>query len=519
MKIVTVEQMQRLEQACAPLGISIDRLMENAGLAVARQSRIMLGTVPGTRVLVLVGSGNNGADGLVAARHLQRWGAQVTAYAVAQRPSENPKMAMAAAEGINVAVAAGDTDLKSLDRELARCRLVIDAVLGTGRARPMDGAVKDAMLHLGEFRRVRGDMKVLALDLPSGLDANTGETDPACPKADLTIALGFPKVGHLKFPGAERVGLLEISDIGIPGHLAEDIDLELLTARSVAPLIPRRPLNSHKGTFGHALVIAGSRFFVGASYLAAQAAARTGAGLVTAAAPRGIYPMLSAKLTEVVHLPLPEDEGGMVHADAAGIVRGNAAHYNAMLVGCGMGRSEGARLFIEELLLRDRGLDMPTLIDADGLNNLSEITSWWDRLKAPVVLTPHPGEMSTLTGISTADIQGDRIGAARKWSSRWGVTVVLKGAYTVVADPQGVCYVSPFANPGLASGGTGDVLAGTIAGLMAQGKPPTEAALAGVYVHGLAGETVRSDVGESGMLAGDLLDKIPHILSQLRGNQ
>ena len=519
MKIVTVEQMRRLEQACPPLGISIDSLMENAGLAVARQARRLLGVVAGSRILVLVGSGNNGGDGLVAARHLQRWGARVTVYILLPRPADDPKLRLAEDEEVTVKSSSDDPNLKALDAEMARSRLVIDAVLGTGRARPLEGVVKEALLHLADFRSARSDVQVIALDLPTGLDADTGLVDPACPQADVSVALAYPKVGHVQFPGAERVGRLEVVDIGIPDRLAEDVTLELLTAEAAEACLPRRQLDAHKGTFGHALVIAGSRDFVGAAYLASQAAARVGAGLVTVAAPEGIYPMLASKLTEVIHLPLPQDDDGMVNHAAAKMVKETLTHYDAVMVGCGMGRSKGAQAFLNELLTAEPSLSIPMLIDADGLNNLSTLPTWWHTLKCPTVLTPHPGEMSTLTGIPTSQIQASRIETARVHSSLWGATVVLKGAHTVVAHSDGRCYVSPFANPGLASGGTGDVLSGIIVGLMAQGAAPQDAAMAGVYIHGLAGERIRGELGEAGMLAGDLLPTLPGVLRWLRGTR
>ena len=329
------------------------------------------------------------------------------------------------------------------------------------------------------------------------------------------MALGYPKVGHIRFPGAEKVGVLHVSDIGIPPHLAEDIELELLTSEKAGARLPARPLHGHKGTFGHALVIAGSRRFVGAAYMASQAAARVGAGLVTAAAPESIYPMLASKLTEVIHLPLPEGDDGQVCPEAARVIKDNLAYYDAVLVGCGMGQSPDGQAFLQELLLAEPPLRLPLIIDADGLNNLSSIEGWWHQLRCPTVLTPHPGELSTLTGLATGEIQASREETARRYASKWGATVVLKGAYTVVAE-EGACYICPFANPGLASGGTGDVLSGMIVGLMAQGCSPHDAALASVYAHGVAGEETRDEVGAAGMLAGDLLPKLPDVLARLR---
>ena len=466
MKIVTAAQMVALEQASERRGVSTDTLMENAGLAVAVAARRMLGGAAAMPVLVLVGPGNNGADGLVTARHLQRWGARVTVYLVANRPEADPKMDLARAYGVQVADSGADQDFQVLDVLLRRVKLVIDAVLGTGRARPLQGKLREVMLRLGDCRSKKSRPQFLALDIPTGLNPDSGEVDPACPTMDLTVALGRPKAGLLRFPGASRVGTLEIADIGLPPGIDEEqgLDLELLTPSWVGPRLPTRPLDSHKGTFGHALVVAGSRNYVGAAFLASQAAIRVGAGLVTLAAPASVYNLAASKLTEVIHLPLPEDEDGRVHPDAAGVIVANAQRYDAMLVGCGLGWSLGTAAFLERLLLeRSNSGDeprIPILIDADGLNNLSQLADWVNRLGGPLVFTPHPGEMATLTGDAASLVQGDRVGVARHWASHWGATVVLKGAHTVIAEAGGSAWVSPFSNPGLASGGTGDVLSG-----------------------------------------------------------
>ena len=518
MKIVTVEEMRRLEEASSSEGISIDTLMENAGMAVAMEARKALGgTVAGSRVLVLVGPGNNGGDGLVAARYLRRWGAEAVAYLLLPRPQSDPKLAQALSLGVAAVSAVEDPDLKALDDRLEHSHLVLDAVLGTGHSRPLEGTVKEVMLHLSAARARYRDLMVMALDLPTGLNADTGEVDAACPGADVTVTLGYPKPGHFQFPGAAKRGRLEMVNIGIPPYMAKDIKAELLTKQCIGEKLPRRPPGAHKGNFGHVLVIAGSRHYVGAAYLASQGASRVGSGLVTLAAPRGIYAMVSSKLTEVIHLPLHEDEGGRIHPDAALVIRENVHQYSSLLVGCGFGRARGLEVFLHRLLITDPQVhSMPVVIDADGLNNLSAIQSWWREVQCPAVLTPHPGEMSTLTGVATADLEARRMDSALEWSQRWGKVVVLKGAHTVIATPQGTCRVSPFANPGLASGGTGDVLTGVIASLMAQGLSPEDAACCGVYLHGAAGEMVREEMGDAGMVASDLLPALPKVIKEVR---
>jgi NAD(P)H-hydrate epimerase len=412
--------------------------------------------------------------------------------------------------------ASGDPALHLLTAALARSRIVLDAVLGTGRARPLEGPAREAMVALASARARDENMRIIALDLPTGMDAATGQVDPACPDADVTVTFGYPKTGHFRFPGAAKLGKLEVVDIGIPGHLSRDVDLELLSAAWVRERLPARPPWSHKGTFGHALIVAGSPSYVGAAYLASQAAARVGPGLVTLASPEGIYPMAASKLTEVIHLPLPQDEAGRFHPRGAALIKENLHHYSSMLVGCGLGRSQGLAEFLRALLVEDPRPALPVVVDADGLNNLSQLEGWWKGIGYPMVVTPHPGEMSTLAGVPTSQIQDQRVEAARRWAHHWKVVVVLKGAYTVTVGPHGVCRLSPFANPGLSSGGTGDVLGGVIAGLMAQGVSPEDAACCGVYLHGLAGEMAREEMGDTGTLAGDLLPLLPRAIRRVR---
>ena len=528
MKIVTAAEMAAIEQAAPPRGVSLDTLMENAGLAVAEKARQTLGgAAAGLGILVLVGPGNNGADGLVAARHLRRWGAEVTACVVTRRPEPDPKMEAALEYGVAVFNAGDNDGLGILQRLLSRSSLVIDAILGTGRSRPLEGITAAVIQSVADRRAAPRPPMVLAVDLPTGVDSDTGAADPAGLTADLTVALGFPKAGLVTFPGAGRVGRLETVPIGLPDGIPEvgQVSLELLTPQWVGRHLPQRPLDSHKGTFGHALIVAGSRNYVGAACLAAQAALRVGAGLVTLATPRSVYPIAAAKLTEVIHRPLPEDDDGRVHPDAAPLVAGLAAGCSSLAVGSGLGwsglgRSGSTGRFMDALLDELSGLDAgacpPVVFDADGLNNLSTLGRWWERLPSPAVLTPHPGEMATLTGWTTAQVQRDRVATARRWSSEWGVTLVLKGAGTVIARPQGLTRVSPFANPGMASGGTGDALTGAIAGLMAQGLSPDAAADCGVSTHGQAGEEVTRLRGDAGTIASDLIEVFPSVIRRLK---
>ena len=516
MKIVTVEQMQALEVAAGKASVSVDALMEKAGLAVADLAIQHLASPRGARVLVLVGSGNNGGDGLVAARYLHQWGARVQLYLCASRKDPDPNLALAEDRGIPIATAADDPGLEQLRRHLASSSLVIDAVLGTGKARPLEGQLRKVLLQVADAREHQA-APMLAVDLPTGLDAETGAVDPACPGADITVALGYPKVGHFTFPGASVTGRLEIVDIGVPPGLDTDISLDLVTPELVRSLLPSRPIEAHKGTFGRLLVIAGSRSYVGATFLACSGAYRAGAGLVTLATARGVYTISAAKLVEATHIPLQETWNGGISGQAASVVQEALEGYAALVIGCGLGQEPDTQQFVYELLLQNPLLEnLPVALDADALNALAQIPDWHTRLKAHAVLTPHPGEMARLAGLSTGQVQERRLEVARQAAEQWGQVVVLKGAFTVIASPEGEARISPFANPGLASAGTGDVLAGAIGGLLAQGLSPIDAATCGVYLHGAAAEELRLELGDAGLMASDLLPELPRRIKALK---
>ena len=522
MKIVTSDQMRQIEARCQQGGVSLDSLMEQAGLAVARRVRDRLRRLVGVSVAVLVGPGNNGGDGLVAARHLHAWGAKVLVYLCQDRREPDPKMDILHEQGLPIIPASQDKGLVQLKKVLGSAHMVIDSVLGTGRSRPIEGALKEILREVAEARFRRPGLQILALDMPSGLDADTGVADPVCPVADVTVALGYPKVGLFAFPGADQVGALEVADIGIPAGLDEDVELELMTPEWARAALPQRPRTAHKGTFGRALVVAGSPHYIGAAYLAATAATRVGAGLVTLAIPQSLQVAVAAKVTEPTYIPLAESSPGVVSPEALPLIFDSLPGYNALLVGCGIGQAPATRELVEGVLYSEMSLP-PTVVDADGLNILSmsrsktKGRSWWERFPARAIVTPHPGEMARLTGDSSSAIQGDRIRKATEWAVRWNKVTVLKGAYTVVAFPSGKAMLSPFANPGLASAGTGDVLAGTVVGLLSQGLTPEDAAALGVYLHGAAGERVREELGDTGMIAGDLLPALPRTIKELRG--
>ncbi|HEV2235600.1 MAG TPA: NAD(P)H-hydrate dehydratase [Ktedonobacterales bacterium] len=511
MKIATIAEMRELERlADERYGLDSPTLMERAGARVAELARARCGgTVDGVAIVLLAGPGNNGGDGKVAARQLREWGAEITTLLIKEQRIELAAGAEPEGDG-----------LAAFRAELGRAELVIDAVLGTGHARPLDDFTREAFALVEAERRRRPALWVLAVDLPSGVNADTGEADPGTLRADMTLTLANPKVGLLAFPAADYVGELEVGDIGIPAALSAGLTLDQLTATVIRPLLPARPLDSNKGTFGKVMVLAGSLPYPGAAYLATSAAGRAGAGLVTLAVTPDLAPIYAARQAEITLHLLPAESEQPLEQRAQGLLAGLRG-YRALLVGPGLGQNKGTQLFLHTVFNRLRALpeeERPRLVvDADGLNALARLPEWWTLLPPGAVLTPHPGEMARLCGGRRVSGGGpERLALARDRAAAWGHTVVLKGACTVVAAPDGATALFWPPNPALATAGTGDVLAGTIAGLLAQGLEPVAAARVGVYLHGQAGLLAREVFGVAGVVAGDLLPQLPVAQQQAR---
>jgi hydroxyethylthiazole kinase-like uncharacterized protein yjeF len=514
-KIVTVAQMREMERRAIASGVEEDALMEAAGLAVARRVGQGLDGIRGKRVVVLVGPGNNGGDGLVAARYLADWGALVTLY-MASPSRRQDKFAECTARRIRVVEAGEDPDHWQLGSYVPLADAVVDALLGIGSRLPLEGTMRSLLLALRAIRIDHPELHVYAVDIPTGIDADSGATDEACCQATVTLALGAPKTGLFRFPAAACVGTVETLTIGLPNGTEDGISLELADEDLAAPLVPQRRLDGHKGTFGEVLVVGGSRAFVGAPVLTANAAYRSGAGLVRLAAPEGVSRIAAGRLLEQVHLPLPESPLGTVSPESAGPVRAALEAAAAGVVGPGLGDAEPTGRFVEALLLSTPPRTVPVVLDADALNVLARVPGWAERLAFPAVLTPHPGELARLLRSTVTEVQDDRVGAALEAARAFGQVVVLKGAHTVVALPSGKAAVSPFANPALATAGTGDVLAGVIGALLAQGASHYGAAVAGVLAHARAAEVISAGWGDGGLMASDLLEELPPVLRVLR---
>jgi hydroxyethylthiazole kinase-like uncharacterized protein yjeF len=526
-KVLTTAQMRQLEENSVKAGVTMEMLMENAGKAVADEAARILGDIRQQQILMLIGPGNNGGDGLVAARHLHEAGAKVFIYTFGERPPRDPLLKALRDLRIGRIEAAKDDNLDNLTSMLVSVDGVIDALFGTGTTRQFSGLL---LMVLDKVRRAkikRPDMRIIALDLPSGLDADSGEADPGCLYVDNTITLAFPKPGLFKFPGAERVGDISVVDIGLPGFIEEEekTSAHYLADEWAKSVLPQRSPQAHKGDFGRVLVLAGSNNYLGAPYLACNGAIRVGAGLVTLAATGRLQTILSTKLTEVTYLPLPESRPWLIAPEAVRLLFRQFENYDVLLLGCGMGRNESVLKLVRTLLLtkprsRVARPKLPELvIDADALNALAATPGWWNLFPEDAILTPHPGEMARLTGLTVDEVQFDRPSVAKKWAAEWHKTIVLKGAHTVVASPEGQSQTSHVANAGLASAGTGDVLAGVIAGLLAQGMKLFDAAACGVYLHGMAGEAVKEEMGNAGMIASDLLPVLPKVIKWLKESQ
>ncbi|MDH7478767.1 MAG: NAD(P)H-hydrate dehydratase [Syntrophomonadaceae bacterium] len=514
MKLVTAEQMREIDHlAMSQYQIPGLILMENAGRQVVEVIKQRLGKVAGRRVLVLAGRGNNGGDGLAAARHLYNLGAEVTVMITA-RPSE-----FAGDARVNLDILTRlpvkqlslreEKDLTAARVALLATELVVDAIYGTG----FRGTPPNLISRL--FRLVNNSGKtVVSVDLPSGVEANTGRVAGEAIRAECTVTLALPKIGLVVEPGASYAGELVVADISIPRALIESLDLPgvCLDWQWCRERMPVRQVDGHKGDYGHVLVLGGSPGMTGAVALAGEAALRAGAGLVTVGVPESLNSILEQKLTEVMSRPLPQTASGRLDPGAISALKDLLPRITVVAVGPGLSQYPEAGEMMRQLLQR---VSVPLVIDADGLNVLAQEPELLKEVKVPLVLTPHPGEMSRLLKTTVKEIQNDRLEAARSGASRLGAIVVLKGARTLVALPDGGMYVNPTGNPGLASGGTGDVLTGIIAGLIAQGISPVEAAGVGVFVHGLAGDRARERLGMRGMAATDVIAHLPAVLKEM----
>ena len=511
MRIVTAEEMKMLDQAAIKeYGVPGLVLMENAGLRVVDVIREVLGDVRGKIITVFVGKGNNGGDGFVIARHLLNQGAEVKLLAVTDLSGSEGDAAVNQAiwqrmEQKIYALEHGD-GINIVRLVIMNTDLIVDAIFGTG----FRGKMPEKIGRLVEALNLSGK-PIVSVDIPSGLEADTGKTHGPCVRAAHTVTFALPKLGLIMEPGVGYTGELHIADISIPSLLIEQKapPRYLLTGDMVKSWLPVRLSAAHKGNFGRVLIVAGSRGMTGAAYLAGSAAVRTGAGLVTVAVPESLHDIMEVKLTEAMTAPLPDTGKGYLAPRAGQSILTLLDNMDVLALGPGLSAVPEVAATVRELLPSIR---KPVVIDADALNALEGSADILRKVQAPVIITPHPGEMARLLGSSTKKIQADRLAITAKTAAVWNVVALLKGARTVVAAPDGALYLNPTGNPGMATGGSGDVLTGMAAALMAQNLNPAWAAAAAAYLHGTAGDLAAINKGALGLTAGDILEHIPQAI-------
>jgi len=514
MKLVTVPQMISIEKEANANGLSYAQMMQNAGRGLAEITADIISDNDWDTVLGLVGSGNNGGDTLIALTHLVKEGWHVRAYIVKRRQDDELVAQLLKAGGL-VTFAEADTDFSILEADLQSSDILLDGLLGTGIKLPLRNdivAVLEQSLLVMEI--MVEPPYIIAVDCPSGVDCDSGDAALECIPANLTVSMAAIKQGLLKLPAFEFIGDLTVVDIGLPDDLISfhELKTEVADHDLVAGLLPDRPLDSHKGTFGTALIAAGSLNYTGAALLAGTAAYRAGAGLVTLAVPEPLHAVLAGQLPEATWVLLPH-ESGFVSEKASQILLNHIHRATAFLLGPGIGNNISTRAFVESMI---SAVKLPTVVDADGLRLLAQIPDWHKKIFPSAILTPHIGEMSALTGVPKEQVEENKNEVALKYAKEWGHIVVLKGAFTAIASPDGRITIIPVASPALARAGTGDVLAGLIVGLCAQGLDAYSAAVAGAFIHAEAGLIAVDDLGTTAsVLASDILNSIPDVMSEL----
>ena len=513
-KLLYSQEMKWIDQtAMKDYGIPGIVLMENAGLRVVECAEWVLENLEDPRVVVLAGKGNNGGDGLVIARHLMNAGMKVETFLTAE-PEELPADAYTNYQilkkmGSGPLPLREAEDLNRLTLSLMTADLLIDALYGIGFQGQLD-EFDAGIARLVNWSRAT----VIAVDIPSGVEADSGCVHGEAIMADYTVTFALPKVGLVLEPGKDYAGTLSVADISIPPALLNHQQLKnnLITSQAIKAFFTPRDPESHKGSYGHVLVIGGSPGMSGAAEMTAYAALRSGAGLVTSAVPESLLSIMESMHMEIMHSPLLESYAGTISLDALPAIGNLLGACSVCAIGPGMSQYTEARAVLHFVLER---AGIPVVIDADGINALQGDASILKDRQVPVVLTPHPGEMARLTGKSIAEVQANRIELAREFASDYGVVLVLKGNKTVVATPQGEVFINISGNPGMATAGSGDVLTGILCGFIAQGMRVQDAAVAAVYIHGMAGDQVAADKGQRGMTAGDLIEELPELIYKL----
>ncbi len=508
MILVTAAEMQEMDrQTIATHAIAGLELMEAAGQGATRMLLAQFADQTQDGVSIICGKGNNGGDGFVIARELAAKGIEVTVYLLAKtdavKGDAETNLKRLATLKVPLIEVPDEVSFSKVKSNIARSGLLVDAIFGTGLTSDVRGFFKIAI----DFINSTG-IPVFAVDIPSGLNSDTGQPCGTTILAQGTATFALAKIGHYTYPGIEYTGKLDIIDIGIPDAIVEAVGPKqyLLNTERIGTYFQPRAAETHKGRTGHLLVIAGSTGKTGAAAMTAASAMRAGAGLVTLGVAESLNPAVEAQVLEVMTRPLPQSRQGILGDLALDEIQALTAGKTCLAIGPGIGQTAETRSLVEKVM---RQIEIPMVIDADGLNNIAGQTRLLKKLKAPAVLTPHPGEMARLIETTPAAVQQNRLACARDFAINFGVHIVLKGAATVIAHPNGTAFINPTGNPGMASGGMGDVLTGVLAGFITQGFSPEAAAHAAVYLHGAAADTLAKTMGPIGYLAGEVMNAIP----------
>jgi len=513
MKVVSGQEIKEIDRrAMDSYGISGLILMENAGLKIFQKIKEIYPDLKSKRVVILSGAGNNGGDSFVVARHLHNYGTKVKVLLLTSpnkfREEAKINWEIINKMGLDITIIEDSKD-ELLEKYLREAHLLVDGILGTGLRGPAKGLAAEVITLVNQLQK-----EVVAIDIPSGLEADLTIIKGPCIKANFTITLGLPKIGLLFYPGADYAGKILVEDIGIPRELleSESLKLNILEEEIVKRLLPPRPVYGHKGTFGKVLLLAGSKGMTGAAYLASSAAIRSGAGLVYLGIPESLNPVMEMKLTEVITIPLKETVVQSLGDEAAEEIITSLPSYSVLGIGPGLSRHPETQRLVRRIIEKST---LPLVVDADALYALREDTDLLKKTNSPVIITPHPGELANLLNKDIKYILENQMEVAREVAHQFGIVVVLKGARTIIVEEKGEGYINISDNSGMATAGSGDVLTGIICGLIAQGTNPFSAAIIGVYIHSVAGNIARRLKGERGMIASDILDQVPQAFLSL----
>jgi len=497
MKVVTAKEMQEIDRrTIKECGVPGPVLMERAGVAVAERIREMF--EPG-KLIVLAGAGNNGGDGIVVGRELHNSGWHVKVFLLLKEDKLSPDCLAQyrIAKKVGVPIEFGT----KIDRGDLHAAVVVDALFGTGLSKDIKGALADTVDLVNST-----SVPIVSVDIPSGISSDDGKVMGTAIRATATVTFGAAKRGHVLYPGADHTGELFVENIGFPEEFFDDVACNLLDREEMLSIIPPRPRLSHKGDYGHVLVVAGSRGKTGSALMSARACLVSGAGLVTIGVPESLMDVYQSRVTEEMCLPLPDNGDGTLSAKAAAAIGSFVAgSADVLAMGPGIGVSDGTRAVLKKIL---KEVEKPIVMDADAINCLDKKSGELNKTSAPLVITPHPGEFARISGMKIDKIEDDCIEAALSFSQEAGVTLVLKGVPTVVADAEGRAFINSTGNPSMAKAGSGDVLTGMIAAFVAQGLIPADAATLGVYMHGMAGDLAAARLGLHSVLASDIIASI-----------